>query len=231
MLLAGGEPTDPYFDDVVLLLHLNGSNGSTTFPDSSINPKTVSANGNAQISTAQSKFGGASVVLDGTGDYLTSNDNADFEFGSGDFTIEFWMRLTSSARQGLISKGAPGDWASFDISTDGTGSQSIQVRCSNGSGWSIDFFTSPVPTWSLNTWHYVALVRNGNTFTLYIDGTDRGSGTASISLMNNSSALLIGRSNFWSADAAGNIDEVRITKGVARYTSNFTAPDAPFPDQ
>jgi hypothetical protein len=64
-------PVDPVFNNVSLLLHGNGTNGSTTITDNSPTPKTVTAVGNAQISTAQSKFGGASIAFDGTGDYLT----------------------------------------------------------------------------------------------------------------------------------------------------------------
>ena len=80
--------SDPYFSSTKLLLNGNGTNGSTTFTDSSNSSYTVTANGNAQISTAQSKFGSASMYFDGTGDYLTvSNATASDVFGSGDFTM------------------------------------------------------------------------------------------------------------------------------------------------
>jgi hypothetical protein len=79
-----------------LLLHGDGTNGSTTITDSSISPKTVTAVGNAQISTAQSKFGGASIAFNGTTSYLTTPANSDFAYDA-DFTIECWLYLTGSA--------------------------------------------------------------------------------------------------------------------------------------
>jgi hypothetical protein len=85
--------SDPDFANVSLLLHMDGSNGSTTFPDSSSNGLTVTRYGNAQISTAQSKFGGASAYFDGAGDYLElPNPNTAIGAVAGDFTIECWVR-------------------------------------------------------------------------------------------------------------------------------------------
>jgi len=92
--------SDTYYSNVSLLLHCDGSNGSTTFTDNSPSPKTVTANGNASVSTAQSKFGGASAVFDGTGDYLSLDGSSGFAFGTGDFTIEFW--LSPSVLNGVI---------------------------------------------------------------------------------------------------------------------------------
>jgi hypothetical protein len=80
---------DPYYQNVSLLIHCDGSNGSTTITDSGPKGKSPSSvNGDAKISTAQSKFGGASLLLDGSGDYINYGDDADFEFGSSDFTVE-----------------------------------------------------------------------------------------------------------------------------------------------
>ena len=99
------QSADPYFSNVSLLLHMDGSNGSTTFTDNSSNGFTVTANGNAQISTAQSKWNGASGYFDGAGDFLTVPVNSAFELGTGDFDVELWARfdsvnsLTPSARR------------------------------------------------------------------------------------------------------------------------------------
>lgn len=87
-----------------LLLHTDGTDGSTTFTDSSLSPKTISVFGNAQVDTAQSKFGGASALFDGTGDYLTGS-SADFAFGTNDFTIDFWMRRGTQAGTANYGKG------------------------------------------------------------------------------------------------------------------------------
>ena len=82
---------------VSLLLHMDGANNSTTFTDRSYSPKTVTAFGNAKISTAQSKFGGASAAFDGSGDYIEFDRGTDLQFGAGDFTIEGWVNLNSFA--------------------------------------------------------------------------------------------------------------------------------------
>ena len=87
--------TDPNIASVSLLLSGNGINGSTSIIDSSPSPKTVTAFGNAQISTAQSKFGGASIAFDGVSDYLTVASSAGLTFGTGDFTIELWLYVIS----------------------------------------------------------------------------------------------------------------------------------------
>jgi len=88
---APAGPTDPDFASVVLLLHCNGSNGGTTFTDNSSYGRAMTANGNAQTSTAQSKFNGSSGLFDGAGDYLTASASSDFTFGTGDYTIESWV--------------------------------------------------------------------------------------------------------------------------------------------
>ena len=83
---------------------MDGTDGSTTFTDA-IGTHTVTAVGNAQIDTAQYKFGGASGLFDGTGDYLTIPDHADFNFGAGDFTIDFWVRFNAiNTAQAFISQ-------------------------------------------------------------------------------------------------------------------------------
>src|SRR3990167_5305793 len=91
--------------DCVLMLHMDGTDGATTFTDSSDNAKTMTAVGNAQIDTAQSKFGGASGLFDGTGDWLTTPDSTDWDLGTGDFTIDFWIRFSSVANARVFNPG------------------------------------------------------------------------------------------------------------------------------
>jgi len=88
-----------------LILLCNGSNGSSIFTDSSPSPKTVTAHGNAQISTAQSKSGGSSAYFDGSGDFLTVPADADLQFGSGDFTVEAWVYPTTASGTRCIAAG------------------------------------------------------------------------------------------------------------------------------
>ncbi len=83
-------------------MHFSGSNGSTTFVDNSPVTKSFTVNGNSQISTAQSKFGSSSLLLDGTGDYLSSPSNADYAFGTGDFTIECWAYRSTGNDNGIL---------------------------------------------------------------------------------------------------------------------------------
>jgi hypothetical protein len=115
-------PTDPNFADVVLLLHMDGANGGTSFPDNSNSAHTVTAVGNANTNTSVKKFGTASLQEDGNGDYLSIPDSSDFDIGlpvgysNEPFTIEFWARLNSTGgTQMFLGKG--GGSASWNSST------------------------------------------------------------------------------------------------------------------
>jgi hypothetical protein len=218
---------DPYAANVVSLLHFNGTDGSTTFTD--VLGKTWTANGNAQIDTAQSKFGGASGLFDGSADYIRTADSNDFSFGAGDFTIEaFVRRANTSTTKTLVGKwdgGSQREWIIY------VGGPWLQFSFSlNGSSDIVAFLTTSglVAT----TWHHVAVVRNGTTIKGYIDGVEVGSyaiGTSS--LYSGTRPVEVG---YVSSDSYGpmdgHIDDLRITKGVARYTANFTPPSAAFPN-
>lgn len=216
--------TDPNFSSVGLLLHMDGADASTTFTDNSSNAHTVTANGNAQIDTAQSKFGGASGLFDGTGDYLQVADHASLDFGTGDFTVEGWFRLNATtAGQGMIGKGDPGTssgWALFfNTGPNLHVYQNGLYRCTSNSNQ------------STGTWYHFAAVRNGTTWTLYIDGVAQTTtGTSGDNLDNTGNLRIGGQLTGVAVDMNGWIDDLRITKGVARYTSNFTPPTAAFPN-
>lgn len=220
---------DPYFSNVSLLLHSNGSNGSTTFIDSSSNGRTVTAIADAQISTAQSKFGGSSLLLDGTGDYLSIADDNTLDFGTGDFTIECWVRFTSLANAPFIFyKGNsvttdPGWWLEVSASTSYFGFQT------NGSPYYAEF------TVALTTgvWYHIACCRAGNRLYCAVDGNVQSAIVTNADLSkDNANAFLIGSYTPVSTayDLNGNIDDFRITKGVARYVSNYIPPVAAFLD-
>lgn len=203
---------DIYFNDVSLLLHCDGTNGSTTFTDSSNNGLTVTANGNAQISTAQSKFGGASGAFDGTSDSLTVTIPA---IGTSDVTIECWFycTLTSVNVQRLF--GGFGGYMGINPSTN------YLVFNYN----SVDRILSSSPI-VFNTWNHVALSREGSTSRLFLNGVSIGTVADTQAYSGN---MLIGGSiaiDFF----FGYIDDIRVTQGVARYTSNFTPPTAAFPE-
>ena len=224
-----GAPTDPNFANVSLLLHFGGTDGSTTFTDNSPNAFTISAFGNAQIDTAQSKFGGASGLFDGAGDYISAPNDTDFDVGGGNWTIEYFVRprvlgvFTHLAKRS--SAATYGPYVTYML-----GSGEVGLLCSNNNtSWTTNLVTTGFL--SAGVWTHLAFVRNGNVFTIYVDGTSRASATVSGALITNTQPVVIGVGG---SDANspfdGHVDELRITKGVARYTANFTAPTAQFPD-
>jgi len=181
--------------------------------------------GNAQISTSVSKFGGGSIAFDGTGDYLIRPYSDLLNINSGDFTIEAWVYPTANKTFSTVAA----MWV--------TAQQSWIFNINNGVAgfaWqansvSVNFLESG--SVSLNTWSHVAVTRQSNTFRLFVNGTQTASATSS----NNSQTTAFSVGSYDSGangNFAGYIDDLRITKGLARYTgSTYTVPTAPFPVQ
>ena len=219
------DPSDPYINNVSLLLHMNGLSGSQTFTDSSNNNFTLSAFGNTQISTAQKKFNNSSSFFDGTGDYLEAPLNSAFDFGTGDFAIEFWAYPTKATFGTCIARWSSGGNNAFFISIDTTGGISVYINDATP----VKITGGTIVT---NEWQHIALTRQGASVKAFINGVQAGStfniGTAAINSSTNK--LRIGYDHFGNPFFQGYIDEVRVTKGVARYTSNFTPPTSPFPN-
>lgn len=223
--------TDPYFDKVSLLLHMDGADGSTVFIDSSPSPKTVTPNGSAQINAAQSVFGGASGYFDGSGDYLSLAASADFGFGLADFTVEAFIYISGGqgTDRGITDFRATGgnDVGTFFI--DGSAGN----RLAFWHGAKLGATGQPL---ALKTWYHVALSRENGVFRCYIDGVQDWARARAVNF-GTSRPLGIGGSVTSGSPGAGSspfmgyIDELRITKGVARYTANFTPPDKPFPNR
>ena len=222
---SGSVPGDIYYNSCSLLMHFSGSNGSTTFTDNSPSPKTVTASGTAQISTTRSKFGGASAYFVGSTDNLIVNSSSDFAFGTGNFTVEFWANWTAwTGNQRFILMGQ-------------SGASNIEIGRSSGSD-AIYFYIMDsllgTYTWNpgTNIWRHIALVRTGtstNQVTLYIDGVNVVSATSAASITANN--IIVGGLNWASSyNMQGYIDELRITKGVARYTSSFVTQSIEFPN-
>ena len=205
---------DPDFSSVSLLLHGDGINGSTTIVDSSLSPKKVLPVGNAQISTAQSKFGGASIAFDGNGDYLTATVNT-FNISTDKFTIESWVYLTSRTGFTLISG------TNFYLTELGG-----IVYLGDGFANNVTFGNTELP---LTTWFHVAVTFDQTTYRVFIDGVDKGNSTYLLTSFNFSN-VEIGARAVSSLYTDGYFDDYRITKDVARYTGNFTPPTAPFLD-
>lgn len=227
-VITGSEktPVDPVFNNVSLLLHGDGTNGSITITDSSPSPKTVTAFGDAQISTAQSKpgFGGSSIAFDGTGDYLDIGSNSAFGYGLSDFTIETWVyRNVSSAVQVLLDQRAA---APIQLVPTLYVNATTLFYYANGNN---RITGGVVPA---SQWVHIALSRSGTSTKLFINGLQTGS-TFTDTFNYIVSPARIGDGNDGVSPTAslnGYIDDFRITKGVARYTGNFTPPTAPFPD-
>ncbi|MBV5297854.1 MAG: LamG domain-containing protein [Rhodoferax sp.] len=214
--------TDPHFANVSLLLHGNGSNGSTDFTDSSGTPKTATYYGAAHISTAQSMFGGASIRTPGSSGVMFADTNIT-TFGTENFTIEFWVRLDNLAIYALLNNyGYGASSTSLVIQASGATAQAyvyaegnLSVSC-EASGALIT-----------NTWTHLAFVRNGNVFTLYVNGLAGASVTSSVNITSVPTKLRLGmESDTGAYSVAAYFDDLRITKGVARYTTNFTPPAA-----
>ena len=188
--------------------------------------------GNAQVSTTVAKWGTTSMAFDGTGDWLVVPNRQTLRLGSANFTFEFWFYPTNltGVKQILnTSSGVGSTNCSYAVITNGT--SLLYYLSSTGTTWDIASGVSG-GTVALNTWYHIALVRNGSTFNVYLNGTAGTSTTSSASLFAFTSPLGIG-SDLGSTPTpmVGYIDDLRITNGYARYTSNFTAPTAAFPLQ
>ena len=187
----------------------------------SIDGKSITVQGDAQLSTTEKKFGTASVVFDGTGDYLELATSSDFGFGTGDYAIEAFIRPTIIAAGKIFDfRTASPDVAAL-IDMDGSGTLRLNVNGSNViSGGTV----------TANTWHHIAVSRVSGTTSLFFNGTRVGSPYTDSNDYGNTKPLKIG-ANLNGADGfTGYIDEIRISKGVSRYANaaSITVPTAAF---
>tara|TARA_R100000458_G_C8262809_1_gene238154 strand:+ start:1084 stop:1773 length:690 start_codon:yes stop_codon:yes gene_type:complete len=167
--------------------------------------------------------GNNSVGFDGQDDYLSLANSTDFDFGSGDFTIEFWLYPNSnSGITGIVGKRTSGgaDNTNFVIYQNGLG---MKLWFSDGSNYFINEMTTS-NSLSYQNWNHVAVVRNGTSFKVYMAGTQVGSTTSSSTIASTSRPLYIGCDHPNNVHLNGYISNLRIVKGTAVYTSNFTAP-------
>lgn len=208
--------SDPNVDSYTkLLLHCNGEDESQSFPDSSPSNHTVTANDNAQVDTDHKKFGTASGLFDGIGDYLSIPDHADFDFGTGDWTIDTWIRFSSVASHNFI------------IGSDISGFTIMQKEPDNELNVYATWAGSNRFAWTpvIDTWYHLAVTRSGNTLRAFIDGTQIGGDIDVTGKSYNSNNIHIGGSSGLTQYLSGWLDEFRVSKGIARWTANFTPPD------
>jgi hypothetical protein len=221
-------PTAPVTAITNTSLLLNATNAAI-FDNSMKNDlETV---GNAQISTSVKKFGTGSMAFDGNGDRLSMPATVDNRINvNGNFTIEFWAYFNSVAsNQRLIAWDDNSTNFVIALYTNTSGNLAYYLS-SNGVNWNIAQAIS-MGSISINTWYHVALVRNGSTFTPYINGVAGTSTTSSATLAASGLPFIIGDVGSAASPFNGYMDEFRITKGVARYTANFTVPDKAFPNK
>lgn len=190
--------------------------------------------GNAQVSTSVKKYGTSSVALDGTGDYLLAPNQPYSNFGSGNFTIEAWIYPNVTGEQFVFSKRATSaQFPPIILGVRGNPLRIYFLGSLNGTTWGINgSFVNGSINIPLSTWTHVALVRNGTTFTSYVNGVADLSFTGiSGALVTNTIPVVIGAgASDGSNPLNGNIQDLRITNGIARYTATFTPPTAPLPD-
>jgi hypothetical protein len=217
----------PFDSYTKLLSHFNGTNGQNTYTAET--GQTITFVGTAQLSTAQKKFGTASLAIDGDSDYVTVPDSEDWDFGTGDFTIDFWIRFNSVATtqvivyQSLTTLLGDEQYIVWD-------SVSNKIYCFDYLGDYGGYFSTP---WSpsINTWYHIAWVRNGSTCFIFINGVAQSVTTVQPfgTMHNFNSTLTIGRTDRGAGNYVnGYIDELRISKGIARWTANFTPPTAEY---
>jgi hypothetical protein len=216
-------PTAPLTAITNTSLLLNFTNAGIYDATSKNDLETV---GNAQISTAQSKWGGSSMSFDGTGDYVTSyNANALFRIGNI-YTIELWFYTTTIAAgaAGLICL-AIGASTNSGINIYRSGSEII---CNDGAtgGTGPSSGSSAI---TANTWAHLAVVSDGSTTKMYIDGVLKGTYSGTTASSAALTYVTVGANGDKSSVLNGYIQDARITKGIARYTTNFTPPTAAFP--
>ena len=219
---------------ISLLLHFDGSDGATTTTDDGPDERTITLAGNAQLDTAQKKFGTASLLLDGNGDLASAADDGDFDFGSGDFTVEGFFRISSLGNNVFFSHWENGDATGqsfYLVHFNGSNTLRFAYRLTTG-------IVESSYTWepSADTFYHIAVVRYGTTLKVYIDGVAVISDSVSTtSLIASEDPFRIGAFNDATTasptlewEFAGHVDEVRVTKGQARYIANFVPTTSAF---
>lgn len=224
----GGPAYVPTYLNYAMLIHFDGTNGSTVITDEMGHSAT--AYGNAKISTSDPKFGTGSLLLDGSGDYVLVADSADFVLGSDDFTIDFWIKLPSdftSANRFCIFSHYTNTSSNYMLA-EVLGNRLSFAAKSGGSD--IMNFSTYTLSWTTGIWYHIAFVRSGSTLKIYRDGVSQAIDTSywykaftGGTFPDYTSDWKIG---VWSASSRyfkGNIDEFRLVHR-ALWTADFTPP-------
>lgn len=234
VMMAGGggppPPTDPYWSSVVSLLHFDGANGSTTFVDEKITGPGMggwSPFGGAEISTTGPKFGSGCLPLNGTNQGINHGTTAQakFDFGASDFTIEMWINpsATITTRQALYTR-----WATNGVAFHVTDAAKLRGFVTIGG---TTYECTGTTNVTAGSYHHIAMVRDGVTLRLYLNGGQDASVAVSGSINAINQGLYVG-SEPLSRWFNGRIDDFRVTNGVCRYPdgTSFALPTSPFPN-
>lgn len=217
---------DPYWDQTVLLMHME-----TAFKDEK-NHTVSSTGGSTTLTQTDKKFGEKSLITTGGNGntHLYTDSSNDFVLGQT-FTIESWIKFSDNQSGTIFASGILNSKISFAI---GSGASIFAFSLGSGGwGWQ-ETLTFDFQRQS-NVWYHLAICVSSRTVTIFINGTSLGTKTIGADIPSNGPYVFsiggyLGPVN-GVVDLNGYLDEVRITKGIARYTSNFTVPTAAFPDQ
>ena len=220
-----------------LLLHCNGADESTDIPDSSDSDHEITCHGTAELDTAQKWQGTASVLLDGDSDFLTAPNHVDWDFGAGDWTLDIRGRFNAlPALDTGVSlffrwpDTADKSWLVV-ILNDG-GVYKIRFRCSTDGTTEATAIQSDALTLAVDTFYHFAIVRDGNTLRFFHDGVAKGTGDLTgLTLFDSSTEITIGAHSVHTTKFFnGWLDEIRVSKGIARWTEAFTPPTVEYGD-
>ena len=209
---AGAGNGDEHWENVTLLIQSDTTNETDGFEDSSDSNHDIDGINDVRHETDEKMFGSSSIYFDGSGDYLSCGTSADFAFGTGDFTIELWVHHTSLSGQQTYT-------------TDPYGNNADGIYFAKNSADKVAMYTN---SWQItgstsltvDTWYHIALSRNDGILKIYLDGVEDASESSNTNFAQTQ--LTIGDSSgSTSGEFVGYMDDIRITKGVARYTSDF----------
>ncbi len=229
---AAAAPTDASYASVISLNNWPGTDGATTFTDAK--GKVWTAQGNAQIDTGRPWFGNPTLLLDGTGDYLTSPDATDWRFGSSDFTIENWAYFTADpvGETVVISKwGAGNDLSFYYGRASAAAARSVAFYYRTNGGTNV--FTDSTSSIFSNYWSYSSFSRIGNTGYYHIDGVQQGTiDLTGVTVNISTTTTVIGAVTGGGTPSTGNFGPLRVTNGVGRYGAfNYPRPARLFATQ
>lgn len=214
--------SDPYYQSVELLLHFDGTSGSSTFADLSKNNHTVTVNGTCTITDAYGKFGQSFGNVAATTDYL-SVPASNLGFGTGDFTFEAWYLRTANTFTNSIGV------TLWQPQTHSSGSNRINLYIQSDNRivcavFGTELAASTALTWTANQWYHIACTRSGGAFIrLFRDGVLVGSNSNRTNNFPSDTTYRVQLNN-----PNHYIDDLRVTKGVSRYTSAFNPPTRAF---